>query len=197
MNNHGEGSFEFACQGDNVFHQQSYEDTEATESDVNYFQTHFDETNHHHHHLENTYSTSMNSNMMEDSTLSTFMFKDCTETVHHMHNLLLFLLSNPDEFQEAIDFHNNKSTTSTLSAFHAEYDRGTDVGSIFNGDEENIPVPFMVFASDAEVVLPQAHTASQLFGYERDSGIELEATSGMVGLCQLFLRWLGEFDADL
>ena len=195
MSNHGAGSFEFTCPGDNVFHQPSFEEAEATGSDTNYFQTHFDETNH--HHFDNTYSTSMNSNIMEDSTLSTFMFKDCTETVHHMHSLLLYLLSNPTEFQEAIDFHTNKSTTSTLSAFHAEYDRGTDVGSVFNGDEENIPVPFMVFASDAEVVLPQAHTASQLFGYERDSGIELEATSGMVGLCQLFLRWLGEFDLDM
>ncbi len=64
--------------------------------------------------------------------------------------------------------------------------------NVHPGEEENIPVPFMVFAADAEVVLPQAHTASQLFGYERDSGIELEATSGMVGLCQLFLRWLGK-----
>lgn len=127
---------------------------------------------------------------VHDSTISTFMFKDCTEAVHHMHNLLLYLLSNPSEFQEAIDFYNSKSTTSTLPAFHAEYDRGTDVGSVFHGDDENTPVPFMVFASDAEVVLPQAHTASQLFGYERDSGIELEATSGMLGLCQLFMRWL-------
>lgn len=127
---------------------------------------------------------------VQESTMSTLMFKDCTSTVHHMHNLLLYLLSNPTEFQDAVDFNNNKSTTSTLSAFHAEYDRATDVGSVFNGDEENIPVPFLVFAPDAEVVLPQAHTASQLFGYERDNGIELEATSGMLGLCQLFMRWL-------
>lgn len=123
--------------------------------------------------------------------MSTLMFKDCTETVHHMHNLLLYLLSHPDEFVDAIEVFKSKSTMSTLSAFHAEYDRGTDVGSVFNGDaDENVPIPFMVFAPDAEVVLPQAHTASQLFGYERDNGIELEATSGMVGLCQLFIRWL-------
>ena len=167
---HDNQGFPFG-RSDDIF--ESFDDTETTESDTNFFKTQFN-------------------SMEERNSMSTLMFKDCTDTVHHMHNLLLYLLSNPDEFQEAIDFHNNKSTTSTLSAFHAEYDRGTDVGSIFNGDEENIPVPFMVFASDAEVVLPQAHTASQLFGYERDSGIELEATSGIVGLCQLFLRWLGE-----
>ncbi len=168
--------YDFGCASEDVF--TSFDDTEATESDVNFFQTHFD---------------TMEDNHNNNTSMSTLMFKDCTDTVHHMHNLLLYLLSNPNEFQEAIDFHNNKSTTSTLSAFHAEYDRGTDVGSVFNnGDDENIPVPFMVFAPDAEVVLPQAHTASQLFGYERDSGIELEATSGLVGLSQLFLRWLGE-----
>jgi hypothetical protein len=173
--------FEHGFASENMF--QSYEDVATAEgadevasvSDSNFFQTQFDTIEAH-----------------QNKVMSTLMFKDCTDTVHHMHNLLLYLLSNPNEFQEAIDFHNSKSTVSTLSAFHAEYDRGTDVGSVFNnGDDENIPVPFMVFASDAEVVLPQAHTASQLFGYERDSGIELEATSGMVGLCQLFLRWLG------
>jgi hypothetical protein len=127
---------------------------------------------------------------VQESAISTLIFRDCTDTVHHMHNLLLYLLSNPSEFQDAIEFYDSKSTTSTLSAFNAEYDRGTDVGSVFNGDDDNVPVLFMVFASDAEVVLPQAHTASQLFGYERDTGIELEASSGMKGLCQLFLRWL-------
>jgi len=152
---------------------QDYDDeTEITESDIHGFQ-----------HANGESS-------VQESAMSTLMFKDCTETVHHMHNLLLYLLSNPFEFEDAAAYCNSKSTKSTLSAFHAEYDRGTDVGSVFNGDDENIPVPFMVFASDAEVVLPQAHTASQLFGYERDNGIELEATSGMLGLCQLFMRWL-------
>lgn len=126
------------------------------------------------------------------SIMSSLMFRDSTETIHHMHNLLLYLLSNPEEFQQAVDFYKSKATTSTLSAFHAEIDRGTEVGSLFdNNDEENVPpLPFLVFAPDAEVVLPQAHTASQLFGFERDNGMELEATSGMVGLCQLFMRWL-------
>lgn len=137
-----------------------------------------------------TYQRGTGESSVQGSAISSLMYRDCTETVQHMHNLLLYLLSNPNEFQDAVDFYKSKSTKSTLSAFHAEYDRGTDVGSVFNGDDENIPVPFMVFATDAEVVLPQAHTASQLFGFERDSGIELEATSGIVGLCQLFMRWL-------
>lgn len=128
------------------------------------------------------------------STISSPIFKDCTDTVHHMHNLLLYLLSNPQEFQDAIDYYKEKCTTNTLSAFHDDFDRATDVGSVFHtgngGDNESIPIPFMVFAPDSEVVLPQAHTASQLFGYERDVGIELEATNGILGSCQLFLRWL-------
>ena len=40
------------------------------------------------------------------------------------------------------------------------------------------------------MVLPQALTASQLFGIERIIGIELEAAAGITGLSQLFLRWL-------
>lgn len=153
--------------------------TTESESDLHYYQ---------HNH------TAGSASIQESCSISTHMFKDCTGTVHQMHNLLLYLLSNPEEFQDAITYYNSKSTTSTLSAFHADFDRATDVGSIFNdggdGGDDSIPVPFMVFASDAEVVLPQAHTASQLFGYERDNGIELEATNGMVGLCQLFMRWL-------
>jgi len=57
-------------------------------------------------------------------------------------------------------------------------------------DELPTPLPFAVFASDAEVVLPQAHTASQLFGLETIRGIELEAAAGVLALSQLFLRWL-------
>jgi hypothetical protein len=55
------------------------------------------------------------------------------------------------------------------------------------------PLPFVVFADDAEVVLPQAHTASQLFGVERIEGIELEAAAGISAISQLFLRWLGMY----
>ena len=44
------------------------------------------------------------------------------------------------------------------------------------------------------MVLPQAHTASQLFGIEKVEGIELEAAAGIPALSQLFLRWLGKHD---
>ncbi|KAL7516127.1 hypothetical protein ACHAWX_001178 [Stephanocyclus meneghinianus] len=62
-----------------------------------------------------------------------------------------------------------------------------------NNEEEKrdyIPLAHQIFAADAEVVLPQALTASQLFGIERITGIELEAAAGIVGLSMLFLRWL-------
>eukprot|EP00804_Cyclotella_cryptica_P029748 CCRYP_015203-RA/>CCRYP_015203-RA protein AED:0.06 eAED:0.06 QI:102/1/1/1/1/1/5/260/574 len=62
-----------------------------------------------------------------------------------------------------------------------------------NNEEEKkdyIPLAHHIFAADAEVVLPQALTASQLFGIERVTGIELEAAAGIAGLSMLFLRWL-------
>ena len=52
------------------------------------------------------------------------------------------------------------------------------------------PLPLQIFAADAEVVLPQALTATQLFGMERVTGIELEAAAGITGLSHLFQRWL-------
>lgn len=54
------------------------------------------------------------------------------------------------------------------------------------------PLPIQIFANDAEVVLPQAYTANQLFGIERSTGIELEAAGGgsIIAVCQLFQRWL-------
>ena len=52
------------------------------------------------------------------------------------------------------------------------------------------PLPLQIFTPDAEVVLPQALTATQLFGMERVTGIELEAAAGITGLSHLFLRWL-------
>jgi len=58
--------------------------------------------------------------------------------------------------------------------------------------KDYIPLAHQIFASDAEVVLPQALTASQLFGIERVTGIELEAAAGIAGSSHLFLRWLGE-----
>ena len=63
-------------------------------------------------------------------------------------------------------------------------------------EKDYTPLAHQIFASDAEVVLPQALTASQLFGIERVKGIELEAAAGIAGLSHLFLRWLGEFYFD-
>ena len=113
-------------------------------------------------------------------------YHDATATVHEMHLALLYLLSNPEEFQRALQLHPPRGAT-TLQEWNAEYesDTVTDVQG-----EATTPLPFVVFADDAEVVLPQAHTASQLFGIERVEGIELEAAAGVPALSQLFLRWL-------
>jgi hypothetical protein len=122
---------------------------------------------------------------------------DATDTVHEMHLALLYLLSNPDEFHRALAAHPARGAT-TLSEWNAEYDNEslTDAESLMTSTEQptgltTTPLPFVVFADDAEVVLPQAHTASQLFGLERLEGIELEAAAGIPAISQLFLRWLG------
>jgi hypothetical protein len=107
-------------------------------------------------------------------------YYDATRTVHEMHLALLFLLSNPDEFHKVA-----ANPPPTLSDWNNEYsDEATADGTVAT------PLPYVVFADDAEVVLPQAHTASQLFGIERVEGIELEAAAGVPALSQLFLRWL-------
>ena len=87
---------------------------------------------------------------------------DATRQVHGVYQQLLTLLSNPDDFAKVV---NGSSNT-------------TDI------------LPYKIFAADAEVVLPQALTASQLFGLEMTDGIELEAAAGIVQISQLFLRWL-------
>lgn len=113
--------------------------------------------------------------------------EDATETVHEAFLALLYLLSNPDEFKKALHTHPPRGAT-TLSEWNAEYEE--DEESVITSATINTPLPFVVFADDAEVVLPQAHTASQLFGIERVEGIELEAAAGIPALSQLFLRWL-------
>lgn len=149
---------------------------------------------------------------------------DATEAVHEMHLALLYLLSNPEEFERAVARNNmSGAATTTLAQWNAEYSYGdneslyTDTDSVQqqspqrgnhhrtsynNADNNNIdssssmnstPLPYAVFADDAEVVLPQAHTASQLFGLETVTGMELEAAAGVPALSQLFLRWLGTY----
>jgi hypothetical protein len=121
-------------------------------------------------------------------------YQDATETVHAMHLALLYLLSNPEEFKKALHTHPPRGAT-TLSEWNAEYD--DDDESVITSATVSTPLPFVVFADDAEVVLPQAHTASQLFGIERVEGIELEAAAGIPALSQLFLRWLGKSEVVL
>lgn len=128
---------------------------------------------------------------------------DATHIVHEMHLALLYLLSNPEEFQRALDQPAIGGAT-TLTEWNAEYDAEESLGegSTYVGPGCGVggkqqqstpsltPLPYVVFADDAEVVLPQAHTASQLFGLERVQGIELEAAAGIRPLSSLFLRWL-------
>ena len=129
---------------------------------------------------------------------------DATQVVHEMHLLLLYLMSHPEEFQRA---------AATLEQWNAEYGNDNeslyteatnaessqiidklhtnDTNSGMNSSSSSTPLPYAVFCDDAEVVLPQAHTASQLFGLELSTGMELEAAAGVPALSQLFLRWLG------
>jgi len=113
--------------------------------------------------------------------------KDATDIVHEMHLALLYLLSNPDEFKKALIAHPPLGAT-TLDEWNADIEDEDDESVITTG--VSTALPYIVFADDAEVVLPQAHTASQLFGIEKVDGIELEAAAGIPGLSQLFLRWL-------
>lgn len=139
---------------------------------------------------------------------------DATSVVHEMHLALLYLLSNPEEFQRALAARPSRGAT-TLHEWNAEYEDNesladtnvTDSYSLSgpetttshyhastNNNTTNAntttPLPFVVFADDAEVVLPAAFSASQLFGLEKVTGMELEAAAGLPALSQLFLRWL-------
>lgn len=120
---------------------------------------------------------------------------DATKTVHEMHYALLFLMSNPEELQTVIA-QQQKVGGGNDGVYKSWADEETHNAAL-NGENlsyTNGPLlPYVVFAPDAEVVLPQAHTASQLFGIEQVDGIELEAAAGIPALCQLFLRWLGKW----
>mmetsp|Transcript_35816 Transcript_35816/g.77764 ORF Transcript_35816/g.77764 Transcript_35816/m.77764 type:complete len:439 (-) Transcript_35816:1458-2774(-) len=117
---------------------------------------------------------------------------DSSDAVHEMHLALLYLLSNPDEFSRALTY--SEAGGASIEDWNADFDdNATDASFQPGGPEMSVlppPLPYAVFAEDAEVVLPQAHTANQLFGLERESGIELEAAAGIPALSQLFLRWL-------
>ncbi|VEU37711.1 unnamed protein product [Pseudo-nitzschia multistriata] len=121
-------------------------------------------------------------------TYNMYRHQDATASVHEMHLALLYLLSNPEEFKKALSAHPLSGAT-TLDEWNAEIE-DEDEESVMTSGLPVTALPFIVFADDAEVVLPQAHTASQLFGIEKVEGIELEAAAGIPALSQLFLRWL-------
>ena len=149
--------------------------------------------------------------------------QDATAAIHNMHSKLLYLLSHPELFHEALawedqsllsiqqpnndkfeedstfeglsDANNNdnvKATQNETFEFNPnDQGGGADDKKDKEEDDDNLPpLPFEIFAPDAEVVLPQALTATQLFGVERETGVELEAAAGITGLSHLFLRWL-------
>eukprot|EP00547_Thalassionema_nitzschioides_P000250 CAMPEP_0194216244 /NCGR_PEP_ID=MMETSP0156-20130528/18612_1 /TAXON_ID=33649 /ORGANISM="Thalassionema nitzschioides, Strain L26-B" /LENGTH=458 /DNA_ID=CAMNT_0038944965 /DNA_START=136 /DNA_END=1512 /DNA_ORIENTATION=- len=144
-------------------------------------------------------------------TASPYPYRDATQNVVEMHLALLYLLSNPEEFQNAIQYngpnhHQNHYSLSEWNDNHTDCGASTTIDGEStigdnittsspttpngSGNNNGPPLPFVVFCDDAEVVLPQAHTASQLFGIERMEGIELEAAAGIHNLSVLFLRWL-------
>jgi len=140
----------------------------------------------------------LHSDYVEDSytadpsvlTAPPYPYPDATHTVHEMYLALLYLLSHPEEFQKALSESPPRGAT-TLAEWNREYDQDALTTTTAENDApSSTPLPFVVFADDAEVVLPQAHTASQLFGLERIEGMELEAAAGVPALSQLFLRWL-------
>ena len=92
--------------------------------------------------------------------------------------------------QQAVGNHhtNNNNNNNTLTSIIE--DGISNIMSSKPKDTNDVLLPYLIFCEDAEIVLPQAHTASQLFGIELVTGIELEAASGIVPICQLFLRWL-------
>jgi hypothetical protein len=135
---------------------------------------------------------------------------DATAAVHEMHLALLFLLSHPEEFvlpdnyisSGLADWHHNNNIDNDNESLTTAGGGGggMTIGSTGSTSHHHgtktmtepitAPLPSLVFADDAEIVLPAAHTASQLFGIETSTGMELEAAAGLVKICKLFRRWL-------
>jgi len=133
--------------------------------------------------------------------------EDATLTIHEMHRKLLHAMSYPQCFHDAIDWISKvESSSSSLEGRRGGLEYEKEDGTHYATPNSNItddnnkdttavhhddpPLPLQIFAPDAEVVLPEAMTANQLFGIERVTGIELEAAAGIGGLSLLFLRWL-------
>ena len=107
--------------------------------------------------------------------------------------MLLYVLCYPEEFHKALQEHPPRGAT-TLALWNEGYDAEASVNT--GGDTvlvypaTSTLLPFVVFSDAVKVVLPQAHTASQLFGFERVKGIEVDAATGVPAISQLFFLWL-------
>lgn len=125
---------------------------------------------------------------------------DATSAVQEMHLALLYLLSHPEEWERVLQ--QESPRTSSQHALQ-QWNEEESLYTVAPPNEETSqalpsqphdPLPYAVFCDDAEVVLPQAHTASQLFGLETVTGMELEAAAGIPAIAALCLRWLGALD---
>ena len=76
----------------------------------------------------------------------------------------------------------------TKTSYDAEASRANTGGdTVLVYPATSTPLTFVVFSDAIKVMLPQAHTASQLFAVERGvNGIELEAATGVPASSQLF-----------
>ncbi|KAL3793220.1 hypothetical protein HJC23_000762 [Cyclotella cryptica] len=123
---------------------------------------------------------------------------DATPIIHEMHRKLLHLLSHPELFHDALDWQRiierEEEGTSSSSFDGKTSHQGSESNTSdtpYPSQRQLIPpLPHQIFTADVEVVLPQAMTASQLFGIERCTGMELQAAAGIEGVSLLFLRWL-------
>jgi hypothetical protein len=122
---------------------------------------------------------------------------DATGAVQEMHLALLYLLSHPEEWERVLQQESPRSSAHALQQWNEEESLYTAAPPNDETPDSNAlqqphdPLPYAVFCDDAEVVLPQAHTASQLFGLETVTGMELEAAAGIPAIAALCLRWLG------
>jgi len=160
----------------------------ASDSTISAEDSAFDGTNIRHFHVGESLDYSSIDEGASSVTAGRFLQSDATEIVREMHLALLYLLSNPEEFKKCLATQPPLGAT-TLNEWNASIEDEDDE-SVITAGGFSTALPFIVFADDAEVVLPQAHTASQLFGIEKIDGIELEAAAGIPALSQLFLRWL-------
>ena len=151
--------------------------------------------------VQNSSSTAENKN---ESALTTFTFDtdfeddstfqglgiDDTNTTNDVNGTATTGTTTKATQNETFEFNPNQGTTENNNKKQTATTTPSKKEQQPEPKRKEAPLPHQIFAPDAEVVLPQALTASQLFGIERITGIELEAAAGITGLSQLFLRWL-------